>query len=117
MLKICAGFSSPAARSEVSRNIIGSSKVQKCALEALAAFVNNPGRYVCVRFHFTSSETTDLLRINCRFASVLCVLGVKLKVSDVFSVLIAYLDNPDSEPTVSNVIFRAIAISCNVISK
>lgn len=30
-------------------------------------------------------------------------LGVKLKVSDVFSVLIGYLDNPDSDPTVSKV--------------
>lgn len=35
---------------------------------------------------------------------VFCVfLGVKLKVSDVSSVLIAYLDNPDSDPTVSKV--------------
>lgn len=34
---------------------------------------------------------------------ILCVLGLKAKVSDVFSVLIDYLDNPDSDPTVSNV--------------
>lgn len=39
----------------------------------------------------------------CIFASVLCVLGVKHKVSDVFRVLIDYLDNPDSDPTVSDV--------------
>lgn len=63
-LKICAGSSSPAARSEVSRNIIGSSRVQRCALEALAAFVNSPGKCLCVRFHFTSSETADLPRMN-----------------------------------------------------
>lgn len=41
--------------------------------------------------------------LNAMLASVLCVLGVKQAVSDVFSVLIDYLDNPDSDPTVSNV--------------
>lgn len=44
LLKICSGFSSPAASREVSRNVIGSSKVQKCALETLAALSDSTGK-------------------------------------------------------------------------
>ncbi|XP_029706235.1 integrator complex assembly factor BRAT1 isoform X2 [Takifugu rubripes] len=76
LLKICSGFSSPTARREVSRNVIGSSKVQKCALETLAALSNST--------------------------------GVKLKVSDVIRVLIGYLDNPDSDPSVLHKSYQAL---------
>lgn len=103
VLKICRGFSSPADCREVSRNVIGSSKVQKCALEALTALSNSPGKYLCMCL-FNSSGFIIIFVIQCcRFASVLCDLGVKQMVSDVFSVLIDYLDNPDSDPTVSKV--------------
>lgn len=37
--------------------------------------------------------------------SSICVSGAKEKISDVFTVLIHYLDNPDSDPTVSCVCF------------
>lgn len=36
-------------------------------------------------------------------SSILCVSGAKEKISEVFTVLIQYLDNPDSDPTVSHV--------------
>ncbi|TKS68481.1 BRCA1-associated ATM activator 1 [Collichthys lucidus] len=68
LLRICSGISSSAGCSEACRNLIGSGKVQKCALEALTALNNSP--------------------------------GVKEKINDVFTVLIHYLDNPDSDPTV-----------------
>ncbi|TMS23479.1 BRCA1-associated ATM activator 1 [Larimichthys crocea] len=68
LLRICSGISSSAGCSEACRNLIGSGKVQKCALEALTALNNSP--------------------------------GVKEKINDVFTVLIQYLDNPDSDPTV-----------------
>ncbi|CAF92735.1 unnamed protein product [Tetraodon nigroviridis] len=53
VLKICSGFSPPADSRRVSRNVIGSSKVQKCALEALTALSASPdltaavGKRVC----------------------------------------------------------------------
>ncbi|XP_078022278.1 integrator complex assembly factor BRAT1 isoform X3 [Epinephelus lanceolatus] len=70
LLRICSGvsFSSSSGFSEVCRNVIGSGKVQKCALEALTALSSSP--------------------------------GAKEKVSEVFTALIQYLDNPDSDPTV-----------------
>ncbi|XP_019125310.2 integrator complex assembly factor BRAT1 isoform X2 [Larimichthys crocea] len=68
LLRICSGISSSAGCSEACRNLIGSGKVQKCALEALTTLNNSP--------------------------------GVKEKINDVFTVLIQYLDNPDSDPTV-----------------
>ncbi|KAG7999763.1 BRCA1-associated ATM activator 1, partial [Nibea albiflora] len=68
LLRICSGISSSTGCSEACRNLIGSGKVQKCALEALTALNSSP--------------------------------GVKEKIGDVFTVLIQYLDNPDSDPTV-----------------
>ncbi|XP_049427142.1 BRCA1-associated ATM activator 1 isoform X3 [Epinephelus fuscoguttatus] len=70
LLRICSGvsFSSSAGCSEVCGNVIGSGKVQKCALEALTALSSSP--------------------------------GAKEKVSEVFTALIQYLDNPGSDPTV-----------------
>ncbi|XP_070712332.1 BRCA1-associated ATM activator 1 isoform X2 [Pempheris klunzingeri] len=70
LLRICSGVSSssPTGCSEVCRNVIGSGKVQKCALEALTALSSSP--------------------------------GAEDRISDVFTVVIQYLDNPDSDPTV-----------------
>ncbi|XP_029000914.1 BRCA1-associated ATM activator 1 isoform X2 [Betta splendens] len=70
--------SSPTATSctEVSRNVIGSSKVQKCALEALAALS--------------------------------CCPGGKEKMNEVFTVLLQYLDSPDSDPTVLHKSYLAL---------
>uniref|UniRef100_I3J5I6 BRCA1-associated ATM activator 1 n=1 Tax=Oreochromis niloticus TaxID=8128 RepID=I3J5I6_ORENI len=50
LLRICSGdsFSSSAGCSEVFRNVIGSGKVQKCALEALTAVSNSPDDCVIV---------------------------------------------------------------------
>lgn len=48
LLRICSGVSSSTGCSEVCRNVIGSSKVQKCALEALTALNSSPGKCVCV---------------------------------------------------------------------
>uniref|UniRef100_A0A7N6B5P6 BRCA1-associated ATM activator 1 n=1 Tax=Anabas testudineus TaxID=64144 RepID=A0A7N6B5P6_ANATE len=62
LLTICSGHTS--LSSEVFRNVIGSGKVQKCALEALTALT-------------------------------------KEKANEVFTVLLQYLANPDSDPTVS----------------
>lgn len=44
----------------------------------------------------------SVFRINIQHvSSILCVSGVKEKINDVFTVLIKYLDDPDSDPTVS----------------
>ncbi|XP_031718914.1 integrator complex assembly factor BRAT1 isoform X2 [Anarrhichthys ocellatus] len=79
LLRICSGVSSSSSStscSEVCRNVIGSGKVQKCALEALTALNSSP--------------------------------GAKEKISEVFTVLMQYLDNPDSDPTVLHKSFQAI---------
>ncbi|XP_068177744.1 BRCA1-associated ATM activator 1 isoform X2 [Antennarius striatus] len=72
LLKICRGVSSSSGSSEVCRNIIGSVKVQKCALMALSSSA-----------------------------------GLKEKTSDVLTVLIGYLDDPDSDPTVLHKSYQA----------
>ncbi|XP_051242640.1 BRCA1-associated ATM activator 1 [Dicentrarchus labrax] len=84
LLRICSGVSSSSSSSSssstgcsgVCRNVIGSGKVQKCALEALAAL---------------SSSS-----------------GAKEKISEVFTVLIQYLVNPDSDPTVLHKSYQAL---------
>ncbi|XP_071361622.1 BRCA1-associated ATM activator 1 [Trachinotus anak] len=78
LLRICSGdsSSSPAGCSEVFRNVIGSGKVQKSALEALTGLSSSP--------------------------------GVKDKLIEVFTVLIEYLNNPDSDPTVLHKSYQAL---------
>ncbi|KAM7419582.1 hypothetical protein PAMA_016607 [Pampus argenteus] len=78
LLRICSGDSSSSSTScrDVYRNIIGSGKVQKCALEALTALSSIP--------------------------------GAKDKTNDVFTLLIQYLDNPDSDPTVMHKSYKAL---------
>ncbi|XP_031165470.1 BRCA1-associated ATM activator 1 isoform X2 [Sander lucioperca] len=78
LLRICSGSSSSSSTgcSEVCRNVIGSGKVQKCALEALTALNSSP--------------------------------GAKEKISEVFTILIQYLDNPDSDPTVLHKSYQAL---------
>ncbi|XP_068445244.1 BRCA1-associated ATM activator 1 isoform X3 [Clinocottus analis] len=78
LLKICTGVSSSSTGcSKVCRNVIGSGKVQKCALEALTAL--------------NSSS------------------GAKELMSEVFTVLMQYLNNPDSDPTVLHKSYQALA--------
>ncbi|XP_053195570.1 BRCA1-associated ATM activator 1 [Scomber japonicus] len=78
LLRICSGdsSSSPTGCREVYRNVIGSGKVQKCALEALMALSSSP--------------------------------GAKDKMNEVFTLLIQYLDNPDSDPTVIHKSYKAL---------
>ncbi|XP_070780725.1 BRCA1-associated ATM activator 1 [Enoplosus armatus] len=78
LLRICSGVSSSSSAgcSEACRNVIGSGKVQKCALEALIALGSSP--------------------------------EAKEKISEVFTVLIQYLDNPDSDPTVLHKSYQAL---------
>ncbi|XP_008282629.1 integrator complex assembly factor BRAT1 [Stegastes partitus] len=78
LLRLCGGdsSSSSAGCSQVYTNVIGSGKVQKCALEALAALSGSP--------------------------------GVKVKLPEVFTLLIQYLDNPDSDPTVLHKSYQAL---------
>ncbi|XP_030004452.1 LOW QUALITY PROTEIN: integrator complex assembly factor BRAT1 [Sphaeramia orbicularis] len=79
LLRICSGDSSSSSSigcTEALRNIVGSGKVQKCALEALAVLS------------------------NCS--------GAKDKVNEVFTVLINYLDNPNSDPTVLHKSYHAL---------
>ncbi|XP_028450615.1 integrator complex assembly factor BRAT1 isoform X2 [Perca flavescens] len=78
LLRICSGTSSSSSTgsSEVCRNVIGSGKVQKCALEALTALNSSP--------------------------------GAKEKISEVFTILIQYLDSPDSDPTVLHKSYQAL---------
>ncbi|XP_044203361.1 BRCA1-associated ATM activator 1 isoform X1 [Thunnus albacares] len=78
LLRICSGDSSSSSTGcrEVYRNVIGSGKVQKCALEALTALGSSP--------------------------------GAKDKMKEVFMVLIQYLDNPDSDPTVIHKSYKAL---------
>ncbi|XP_034743503.1 BRCA1-associated ATM activator 1 isoform X1 [Etheostoma cragini] len=77
LLRICSGISSSSSAgcSEVWRNVIGSGKVQKCALDALTALNSSP--------------------------------GAKEKISEVFTILIQYLNNPDSDPTVLHKSYQA----------
>ncbi|XP_037328308.2 BRCA1-associated ATM activator 1 [Pungitius pungitius] len=78
LLRFCSGVSSssPPGCSEVCRNVIGSGKVQKCALEALTALDSSP--------------------------------GAKEKTSEVFTVLMQYLENPDSDATVLHKSYQAL---------
>uniref|UniRef100_A0A3Q3EGU8 BRCA1 associated ATM activator 1 n=1 Tax=Labrus bergylta TaxID=56723 RepID=A0A3Q3EGU8_9LABR len=68
LMRICRGVSTSSSSGcgDICRNVIGSGKVQKCALDALTFLSSSPGETV-----------------------------------EVFTVLIKYLENPDSEPTVS----------------
>lgn len=47
VLKLTSGLSTPADSRELSRNIMHCGRVQKCALEALIALSNSPGKNVC----------------------------------------------------------------------
>ncbi|GAA6229619.1 BRCA1-associated ATM activator 1 [Lates japonicus] len=78
LLRICSGDSSclSAGCAEVFRNVIGSGKVQKCALEALTGLSSSP--------------------------------GMKDKLTEVFTVLIQYLNNPDLDPTVLHKSYQAL---------
>ncbi|XP_056227744.1 BRCA1-associated ATM activator 1 isoform X2 [Seriola aureovittata] len=78
LLRICSGdsSSSPTGCPEVFRNVIGSGKVQKSALEALTGLSSSP--------------------------------GVKDKLIEAFTVLIQYLNNPDSDPTVLHKSYQAL---------
>ncbi|XP_074553824.1 integrator complex assembly factor BRAT1 isoform X2 [Halichoeres trimaculatus] len=78
LLRICSGISSTpiSGCSETCRNVIGSGKVQKCALEALT--------------------------------SLSCNRGAQEDASEVFAVLIQYLKNPDSDPTVLHKSYQAL---------
>ncbi|XP_067355227.1 BRCA1-associated ATM activator 1 isoform X2 [Channa argus] len=78
LLGICSGYTSLSHTgcNVVFRNIIGSGKVQKCALETLTALS--------------------------------CCPGAKEELSAVFTVLIHYLNNPDSDPTVLQKSYQAL---------
>ncbi|XP_040892235.1 BRCA1-associated ATM activator 1 [Toxotes jaculatrix] len=78
LLRICGGdsCSSSTGCTEVFRNVIGSGKVQKSALEALTGLSSTP--------------------------------GVKDELTEVFTVLIQYLNNPDSDPTVLHKSYQAL---------
>ncbi|XP_058496210.1 BRCA1-associated ATM activator 1 isoform X1 [Solea solea] len=78
LLSICNGCvsSSSSGHAEVFRNVIGSSKVQKCALEAVTRLSSSP--------------------------------GVKDELTEVFTVLIRYLSNPDSDRTVIHKSYQAL---------
>ncbi|XP_022059424.2 BRCA1-associated ATM activator 1 isoform X3 [Acanthochromis polyacanthus] len=89
LLRLCSGdFSSSSSSSsscrDVSRNIIGSSKVQKCALEALIALSGSP--------------------------------GVEVKLPEVVTLLVQYLDNPHSDPTVLHKSYQALVRWMSVCS-
>lgn len=73
-------------------------RVQKCDLEALIALGSSPGKYAC-RKTVTAVEE----RSECDSLCFMCVSGAKEKTGDVFTVLIQYLNNPDTDPTVSSV--------------
>ncbi|XP_034542857.1 BRCA1-associated ATM activator 1 [Notolabrus celidotus] len=78
LLRICSGVSSTLSSgcSETCRNVIGSGKIQKCALEALMSLSSSP--------------------------------GAQEEVGEVFAVLIEYLKNPDSDPTVLHKSYQAL---------
>ncbi|XP_069545818.1 BRCA1-associated ATM activator 1 [Brachyistius frenatus] len=87
LLRLCSGdsssssssfSSSSAGSSEVFRNVIGNGKVQKCALEALTALSSSP------------------------------VSGAEVKLIEVFTLLLQYLNNPDSDPTVLHKSYQAL---------
>ncbi|XP_034450863.1 BRCA1-associated ATM activator 1 isoform X3 [Hippoglossus hippoglossus] len=78
LLRIVSGDSSSLSSgcSEVFRNLVGSGKVQKCALEVLTGLSSSP--------------------------------GMKDKLTEVVTVLIQYLNNPDSDPTVIHKSYQAL---------
>ncbi|XP_065812203.1 BRCA1-associated ATM activator 1 isoform X3 [Labrus bergylta] len=78
LMRICRGVSTSSSSGcgDICRNVIGSGKVQKCALDALTFLSSSP--------------------------------GAKEKISEVFTVLVKYLENPDSEPTVIHKTYQAI---------
>ncbi|KAM9313679.1 integrator complex assembly factor BRAT1 [Pholidichthys leucotaenia] len=86
LLRLCSGdlSYSSAGCSEVFRNVIGTGKVQKCALDALAALSTNR--------------------------------GVKVLLVEVFTVLIHYVDNPDSDPTVLHKSYQTLVKWMSVCS-
>ncbi|XP_028261952.1 integrator complex assembly factor BRAT1 isoform X2 [Parambassis ranga] len=78
VLRLCSGDSSSSSAGccEVFRNIIGSGKVQKYALEALTALHSSP--------------------------------GMKEMLPEVTTLLIQYLNNPDSDPSVLHKSYQAL---------
>uniref|UniRef100_A0A668SAT2 BRCA1 associated ATM activator 1 n=1 Tax=Oreochromis aureus TaxID=47969 RepID=A0A668SAT2_OREAU len=67
LLRICSGdsFSSSAGCSEVFRNVIGSGKVQKCALEALTAVSNNDCVIVFQVLHKSYQALVKWMSVSC----------------------------------------------------
>uniref|UniRef100_A0A3B3DT08 BRCA1-associated ATM activator 1 n=1 Tax=Oryzias melastigma TaxID=30732 RepID=A0A3B3DT08_ORYME len=78
LLRLCSGLSPPSVAGCVTvfRNVTGSGKVQKCALEALSALSSSP--------------------------------EVKVMLVEVFTLLIEYLNHPDSDPTVLQKSYQAL---------
>lgn len=72
LLRICSGVSSSSSTgcSEVCRNVIGSGKVQKCALEALTALSSSPGKTVYV-WDDWNSEQDFLFFLNLFYFSLM----------------------------------------------
>lgn len=94
-------------------------RVQKCALEALTALSSSPGKSVFRQKVTSVEEKAEGLvsgRNIYRVSSSLCVSGAKQKFGDVFTVLIHYLDNPDSDPTVSCVCFMSMYTAIIILS-
>lgn len=94
-------MSTLAGAGELRRNIMRCGRVQKCALEALTALSSSPGKSVFQQKVTSFDECLFSGRNIQHVSSALCVSGAKQKIGDVFTVLIHYLDNPDSDATVS----------------
>lgn len=110
VLKLASGMLPPAGSGELSRHIMHCGRVQKCALEALIALGSSPGKYVRQQQTVKAAEERPEWDSLC----FTCLSVAKEKTADVFTVLIQYLNNPDTDPTVSCVFHVGI---CNLSDK
>lgn len=61
-----------------------------------------------IRINVCPFITKVFFRMKLHLFSILCISGAKERISEVFTVLIQYLENPDSDPTVSCVFLFAL---------
>ncbi len=66
LLKLCSGTSSSTGCSEVNRNIIGSGRVQKSALEALTALSSCPGKSKSTSKPLLLCQLKQLQNLTCQ---------------------------------------------------
>lgn len=111
ILQFCNGFLSPTSPlgSTISRNLINCFRVQKSALDVLAALSEKKGEFIfLIRNNFTVLCLCVFQQgFGCSisqywsFGFVFSVSECDTLIGNLFDVLLAYLQSPNTSPTVS----------------